>query len=504
MFSISWVTFIVCALEWIQQVGGAKILIISLPAFSHVTESNAVAVELVKRGHHVTFYFPDNFDSSKCAPDISNIRYGHNAMSAPLAHVAKITKLASEGKITPISLMQGTRKALCDHLVNDTEGLEKLRKEKFDFALVDYIFYVKCYFLIPYNLSISYAAITSMMSELDVGQPVTTSITPFYMTPYSSNMRFHERFVNTLVNLWSVVTLDFFMEFYDYSKIAPGLSWKELQQLPQKAELFLENTDTILSYPKPLMPNIIQVGGLTVKPAKPLPTNIQHFFDDASHGVIIVSFGSVFKLSIPTQNIFMCVFQKLKQRIFWKRDDEKETGNILISKWLPQNDALAHPNTKLIIYHCGNNGMFESLYHGVPLLCIPQASDQFKNSRKLDYLKIGRFFDIEDLTEQLLREVIIDLLNDPKYTTNIKRLSEIYRSRLKMPTERAASALEHVIKYGGKHLRLDQVDFTAFQLLAVDVWFTIFVLLLVFIKLVIRILCICKQLLQPKSKVKQN
>lgn len=48
---------------------------------------------------------------------------------------------------------------------------------------------------------------------------------------------------------------------------------------------------------------------------------------------------------------------------------------------MPQNDVLGHPKTRLFIGHAGLNGIFESIYHGVPMLCSPFFGDQFDNAR---------------------------------------------------------------------------------------------------------------------------
>ena len=47
---------------------------------------------------------------------------------------------------------------------------------------------------------------------------------------------------------------------------------------------------------------------------------------------------------------FLNVFSKLKQRVIWKWETEDMTGlppNVKLSKWLPQQDILGHPNIRL-------------------------------------------------------------------------------------------------------------------------------------------------------------
>lgn len=42
---------------------------------------------------------------------------------------------------------------------------------------------------------------------------------------------------------------------------------------------------------KPQVPGIVDVGGIHIAPAKPLPEDLQKFLDKAPHGVIYLSFG---------------------------------------------------------------------------------------------------------------------------------------------------------------------------------------------------------------------
>lgn len=88
--------------------------------------------------------------------------------------------------------------------------------------------------------------------------------------------------------------------------------------------------------------------------------------------------------------------------------------NIKVLSWLPQNDILGHSKTRLLIGHAGLNGMFESVYHGVPMLCSPFFGDQFDNAYAAKYAGFGQVLNLKDSTEEELVSVINNLLTDPR------------------------------------------------------------------------------------------
>lgn len=84
---------------------------------------------------------------------------------------------------------------------------------------------------------------------------------------------------------------------------------------------------------------------------------------------------------MPTEKLhaFIEAFRGLKQKVLWKYEDESIPNlpsNVMIRKWLPQNDVLAHKNIVLFIAHGGVFGKQEAIYHGVPMLFIPFYADQ--------------------------------------------------------------------------------------------------------------------------------
>ena len=69
--------------------------------------------------------------------------------------------------------------------------------------------------------------------------------------------------------------------------------------------------------------------------------------------------------------MFLNVFKGLKQKVLWKWETEEmadKPDNVMLSKWLPQQEILAHPNCKLFITHGGQSSFQETLCHKKPVV----------------------------------------------------------------------------------------------------------------------------------------
>ena len=89
--------------------------------------------------------------------------------------------------------------------------------------------------------------------------------------------------------------------------------------------------------------------------------------------------------------------------------------NIKIVEWLPQNDLLAHKDIKAFVSHVGHNSVYESAYHGVPVVAVPLFADQFPNAKRVEQFGLGVAVDHKSVTAQELFEAIERVVNEPRY-----------------------------------------------------------------------------------------
>jgi len=108
-----------------------------------------------------------------------------------------------------------------------------------------------------------------------VGNPNPYSYVPEVYLHYSHRMNFWERLVNTLAGIYWRIWQEFYIiprqeeamkGFFNFTEPPPPL-----KELLRKTSLLLVNNHFSLNYPKSLIPNIIEVGGMHVQPPKELP-----------------------------------------------------------------------------------------------------------------------------------------------------------------------------------------------------------------------------------------
>lgn len=113
----------------------------------------------------------------------------------------------------------------------------------------------------------------------------------------------------------------------------------------------------------------------------------------------------------------MNAFSELPYKVLWKFEAEEMEGkpdNVKISKWLPQQDVLGHPNIKLFITQAGYLSTEEAVVNRVPLLALPFFADQMLNARRYVALGIGSMLDFQTITKEIFKKAILEVIHNPK------------------------------------------------------------------------------------------
>lgn len=164
-----------------------------------------------------------------------------------------------------------------------------------------------------------------------------------------------------------------------------GEDMMPIDQQEKRTLLAFVNINPALDESYPLSPNVIPIGGIQIKQPKSLPNDLDTFINGSTLGAVLFSLGTNIKSEYMTNGKkyqFLEAFRQMPDyRFLWKIEsvgDLDVPKNVLIQKWLPQSDILAHPKVKLFITHSGQLSTHEAIWRNVPVLSIPFILDQHK------------------------------------------------------------------------------------------------------------------------------
>ncbi|XP_057663227.1 uncharacterized protein LOC130898167 [Diorhabda carinulata] len=324
------------------------------------------------------------------------------------------------------------------------------------------------------------------------GCPENPSYIPVLFMDYSDRMNFLQRLENTLMLVYSK-----FIHFYyigpsgnEYSKKYLGVDLYQGGDILYNISLLLINRHYSFQTPKPLTPNVIEVGGIHIEPPKKLPKNLERIVSNSKEGVILMSMGSTLKGSTfpeKQRKLFLKVFSQLNHTILWKWENDTMEGlpaNVKIQKWLPQLDLLCHPNVKLFITHGGLLGTQEAVYCAVPMLILPQFADQHYNAALLKKSGATLNLKLRTTTEEELTEAINKLFS-PEFSKNAKALSDRFKDRPMSPMDTAIYWIEYVARHkGAPFMKSAVTDLPFYQSLLLDVIAFLILVMLISINII--------------------
>ncbi len=372
------------------------------------------------------------------------------------------------------SMLDGVQNQIDEVLTSDL--IQTLRELQLDLAFVDGSAFIQVLCIIPYKLGIRYVSLASSHLLWTAGIPSLPSVEPVQIKYVPEDSSFLERLQQLILSIMTHVVPQFL--YYNnalLSKHIPSSEIATVRELHDRSELWFVNLENIcLDSPRISAPHHF-IGGVGVEPAKALPADIAEFINssNAPQGVIVVTFGSVVK-RVPRGILrkMLNALGRQHQRVIMRNDNDVPDNipsNILIKRWLPQNDLLGHPNVKLFVTHGGQNGQLEALYHGVPIVVMPFGIDQWNNGKRVMHRRYGEMVDPRNFTEDQLYQIMKDVINNPEYTESIQRCSKIFRD-LPDPKETVIRWTNHVLEHGGYHLKPRGMKVPMWQFFMWDIW----------------------------------
>ncbi|XP_006866827.1 PREDICTED: UDP-glucuronosyltransferase 1-6-like, partial [Chrysochloris asiatica] len=253
-------------------VGGGKLLVLPLDG-SHWLSMKEVVEHLGKRGHDVVVLVPEvNLflsDSKYYTRRTYAVPYSQDEMKDRIQTFGNNIFAEKSFLINPMAeyrnvmLVGSLFFTNCESLLKDSETLQFLRESKFDAIFTDPAFL--CSMILAEYLDLPsvyfFRGIPSALEQMFSGSPNPVSYIPRDYTQFTDQMTFCQRVINFLVNLLEVPFIKFINSKFE--DIASDLLKRDVDliTLGQKGSIHLLRYDFVFQYPKPIMPNMVFIGG---------------------------------------------------------------------------------------------------------------------------------------------------------------------------------------------------------------------------------------------------
>ncbi|XP_027625164.1 UDP-glucuronosyltransferase 1-1-like [Tupaia chinensis] len=357
-------------------------------------------------------------------------------------------------------------------------------KELMYVGVLRYSHYANCWFPTVHFLN-------GLPCSLDVAATQCPSPLSYVPKPLSSNpdrMTFLQRMKNVLISLSDNFLCN--MVYTPYAKLASEFLQRDVtvQGLLSSASVWLMRRDFVLNFPKPIMPNMVYIGGINCMSKAPLSQQCRHCLiakplqldflyyvlahmnlkapsPEGEHGIEVFSLGSLVS-EIPGKKAMEIAeaLGKIPQTVLWRYTGTRPSNlvkNMILVKWLPQNDLLAHPKTRAFITHSGSHGIYEGICNGVPMVMLLLFGDQMDNAKCMETKGAGVTLNVLEMTSEDLANALKTVIFDKSYKENIMRLSSLHKDRPIEPLDLAGFWVEFVMRHkGAPHLHPAAQDLT--------------------------------------------
>lgn len=120
--------------------------------------------------------------------------------------------------------------------------------------------------------------------------------------------------------------------------------------------------------------------------------------------------------------------------------------NVTVSGFVPHGQVLN--NAALVVSHAGHGIVMKSLYHGVPMVLVPWARDQFGVAARAEGLGVAVVVHREECSDERLLVAVNQIFDDQRYTQKASAICK--RMVNETPAQSACRHIEELISYQKK------------------------------------------------------
>uniref|UniRef100_A0A8C6V068 UDP glucuronosyltransferase 1 family, polypeptide A1 n=1 Tax=Neogobius melanostomus TaxID=47308 RepID=A0A8C6V068_9GOBI len=452
---------------------GSKLLVAPMDG-SHWLSMKILVMELSARGHEVVVLVPENSLLIKGSQTFTTVIYKvpytkeeldgkFNELRKGVFSPPKFSDLMTNvERLVNFTTMQVKG---CEYMLNNKELMDQLRGEGFDAMLSDP--FIPCGSVLAHMFSIpAVYFLNGLPCQLDFRAnqcPSPPSYIPIFYSGNTDKMNFLQRAKNfILYNIESYVCTVMYASFDDLVSryISEDMTY---QKLLGEGAIWLLRNDFTFQWPRPIMPNMVFIGGINCVTTKPLPADLEEFVEGSGDdGFIVFTMGSmVSDMPLKTATFFFEAFRQIPQRVLWRYEGkvpENAPKNVKLLKWLPQNDLLAHPKARLFMTHGGTHGIYEGICHGRD------------NVHRMTARGVAEQLLIFDLSTEAIATAVKKIITDKSYKEKMQTLSSLHHDRPVPPLDLAVFWTEFVMRHkGADHLRVAAHDLNWIQYFCLDV-----------------------------------
>ena len=376
-----------------------KISVFCIPVFGHLNPIIAAAKELTDRGCDVTFYAsPYHKEAAeKTGAYVKIITTPYDSI------INEVAKYSGKRLFTVVRMALEYAEAVLDRTFDD------IKRDSPDIILHDVMTVnarAACRIL-----KIPSAVIVPIFAFEERKIPTAPArMSPRFILniiPSISEIVRFSRAVRSISSKYGIKKRDIQWVFNDYGDVNIITTSRELQHYPDR---FPEER---FKFTGPLL-----FEGRD-KPAD--------FSVDRKKKTVLVSLGTVYNHNPDFYKGCIDAFAGTDYNVVMSVSDEKILNiaqsagkNFYARKYVPQLQVLKYAD--VFVTHAGMNSVNEALYNGVPLVCAPQALDQFMNADRARELGAGVI--LKKISPRNIRSAVEMMLSVPFFKKRAKELGK--------------------------------------------------------------------------------